>query len=190
MAGDFDKLFGDDWTPQDPEPVRGHVEGAGDELATPFPADADFTSEVENRTPRSLNEKEVKVMNVYSQQEPGMPPQHFVLLKDNRGRRIMIFVGQFEALAIHLAIDGEAPERPMTHDLIPTIIERLGATVDRVIIDDLWNETFYAKVTLTKQDGSTMEIDARSSDAIAIAIRARAPIYMAEAVIEATAPGA
>lgn len=174
--------------PQDPDPVRGHGDEA-DGSTTPFPADADYTSEVENRTPRSLNEKEVKVMNVYAQQEQGVPPQHFVLLRDNRGRRIMIFVGQFEALAIHLAIDGEAPERPMTHDLIPTIIERLGATVERVVIDDLWNETFYAKICLTKQDGSTVEIDARSSDAIAVAVRSRAPIYMAEAVIEATVTG-
>jgi hypothetical protein len=189
VAGDFDKLFGDDWQPQENEPVRGHGEEAGDESRTPFPADPDFTTEIENRTPRSLNEKEVKVMNVYAQQEPGMPPQHFVLLRDNRGRRIMIFVGQFEALAIHLALDGEAPERPLTHDLITTIIERLGATVDRVVIDDLWNETFYAKISVTKPDGNTIEIDARSSDAIAIAIRTRAPIYMAEAVIEATVSG-
>ena len=184
MAGDFDKLFGDDWAPQDPEPVRGHGDDA--ETLLPLPADADYTSEVENRTPRSLNEKEVKVMNVYSQQEPGTPPQHFVLLRDNRGRRIMIFVGQFEALAIHFAIDGEVPERPMTHDLIPAMIERLGGTVDRVVIDDLWNETFYAKIGITKADGTTIEIDARSSDAIAIAVRTKAPIYMAEAVIEAT----
>jgi bifunctional DNase/RNase len=126
---------------------------------------------------------------VYAVQEQGTPPQHFVLLRDNRGRRITIYVGQFEALAIHLALDGEAPERPLTHDLITTVIDRLGATVDRVIIDDLWNETFYAKIGLTKPDGSNVEIDARSSDAIAIAIRARAPIYMAEFVIEQTVTG-
>lgn len=189
MAGDFDKLFGDDWQPQEPESVRGHGDDAGEEARPSFPADPDFTTELENRTPRSLNEKEVKVMNVYAQQEPGVPPQHFVLLRDNRGRRIMIYVGQFEALAIHQALDGETPERPWTHDLITTIIDRLGATVDRVIIDDLWNETFYAKISLSKPDGTTVEIDSRSSDAIAIAVRARAPIYMAEAVIEATVSG-
>jgi uncharacterized protein len=191
VAGDFDKLFGDDWQPQDPDPVRGHGDetGAGSFESFPFSADQDFTTETENRTPRSLNEKEVKVMNVYAQQEQGMPTQHFVLLRDNRGRRITIYVGQFEALAISLAVEGEAPERPMTHDLISTLIERLGASVDRVIIDDLWNETFYAKICIVKPDGSMMEIDARSSDAIAIAIRSRAPIYMAEAVIEATVTG-
>ncbi len=128
-------------------------------------------------------------MNVYAHQEPGMAPQHFVLLRDNRGRRITIYVGQFEALAIHLAKEGDPPERPLTHDLIHTIIERLNATVDRVIIDDLWNDTFYAKITLMKTDGTTADIDARSSDAIAVAIRAHAPIYMAEAVIEATVLG-
>ena len=164
--------------------MRGHGDDA--ESIMPFPADGDYTSETENRTPRSLNEKEVKVMNVYARTQTGMPPQHFVLLRDNHGRRIPIYVGQFEALAIHFAIDGEIPERPMTHDLIPTIIERLGGTVDRVIIVDLWNETFYAKIGIARQDGTTVEIDARSSDAIAIAVRTKAPIYMAEAVIEAT----
>jgi bifunctional DNase/RNase len=192
VAGDFDKLFGDDWQPHDADSVRGRGDDAGGpgslDPFTPFPADQDFTSEIENRTPRTLNEKEVKVMNVYAHQEQGSPPQHFVLLRDNKGRRISIYVGQFEALAIHLA-DGDPPERPFTHDLINTIIERLGGTVDRVIIDDLWNETFYAKISMIKPDGTSIEIDARSSDAIAIAIRARAPIYMAEAVIEATVIG-
>lgn len=187
MAGDFDKLFGDDWQPHDPEQTG---ESGSLDASPPFPVEnKDFTSETENRTPRSLNEKEVKVMNVYAHQEPGMQPQHFVLLKDNRGRRITIYVGQFEAYAIHLALEGDPPERPLTHDLIFSVIERLGATVDRVIIDDLWNETFYAKISLLKHDGGTAEIDARSSDAIAIGIRAHAPIYMAESVIEATVLG-
>ncbi|MGO8670356.1 MAG: bifunctional nuclease family protein [Capsulimonadaceae bacterium] len=193
MAGDFDKLFGDDWQPNEPESLRRRGEDTGEpgsfEAFPAVPSDHDFTSEVENRTPRTLNEKEVKVMNVYAHQEPGMAPQHFVLLRDNRGRRITIYVGQFEALAIHLAKEGDPPERPLTHDLIHTIIERLNATVDRVIIDDLWNDTFYAKITLMKTDGTTADIDARSSDAIAVAIRAHAPIYMAEAVIEATVLG-
>lgn len=185
MAGDFDKLFGDDWQPHDFDPARRGDEGEGAGIeGFPLPADSDFTTETENRTPRTLNEKEVKVVNVYEQRAANVPVQHFVLLRDNRGRRIRIFVGHFEATAISLAVEGEAPERPLTHDLVYTMIERLGGSVDRVIIDDLWNETFYAKICVIKPDGTPLEIDARSSDAIAIGVRARAPIYMAESVIE------
>ncbi len=188
MPGDFDKLFGDDWQPPDFDPEGGRLPsfqdpasaGGGD---TP-PAGGD-TSERENRAPRSLNEKEVKVMGVYMQQDQSTQ-QHFVLLRDNRSRRVPIWVGQFEAWAISFALEGEAPDRPFTHDLIKILLDRLEATVDRVTIDDLWNETFYAKIGVTRPGGETLEIDARPSDAIAIALRSRAPIYMAESVLEAT----
>ena len=181
MPGDFDKLFDDDWRPQEFDPdglasLRDSIsEGSGE------PA-----SENENRAPRSLNEKEVKIMGVYAHQENGTIANHFVLLRDNRGRRVPIFVGQFEAWAISLALEGESPDRPYTHDLIRLLLERLDATIERVVIDDLWNETFYAKIGLVKADGETMELDARPSDAIALALRVRAPIYMAETVLEAT----
>ena len=179
MPGDFDKLFDDDWRPQEADPDGlASLRGAG--------AGSSDTPESENRTPRSLNEKEVKVMGVYAHQDQGTIANHFVLLRDNRGRRVPIFVGQFEAWAISLALEGDAPDRPFTHDLIRLMLERLDATIDRVIIDDLWNETFYAKIGLVKAGGETMEIDARPSDAIALALRVRAPIYMAENVLEAT----
>ncbi|MGI4790828.1 MAG: bifunctional nuclease family protein, partial [Janthinobacterium lividum] len=71
-------------------------------------------------------------------------------------------------------------------DLIRLMLERLDATVERIIIDDLWNETFYAKIGIVKVTGETLELDARPSDAIALALRVRAPIYMAETVLEAT----
>ena len=116
-----------------------------------------------------------------------MPGQHFVLLRDNKGRRAPIWVGQFEAWAISFALEGDAPERPLTHDLFKIMLDRLGASIERVIIDDLWNETFYAKIGVIRPDGETLEIDARPSDAIALALRTRAPIYMAEPVLEATA---
>jgi len=180
VPGDFDKLFDDDWRPQDTDPdglssLRRQTEGSGES-----------TSENENRAPRSLNEKEVKVMGVYAHQDQGTIANHFVLLRDNRGRRVPIFVGQFEAWAISLALEGDAPDRPFTHDLIRLMLDRLEATIERVVIDDLWNETFYAKIGLVKAGGETMEIDARPSDAIALALRVRAPIYMAETVLEAT----
>jgi len=180
VPGDFDKLFDDDWRPQDFDPdglasLRGMGgEGKGE------------SAENENRTPRSLNEKEVKIMGVYAHQNQGTIDNHFVLLRDNRGRRVPIFVGQFEAWAISLALEGDAPDRPFTHDLIRLLLERLDATIERVVIDDLWNETFYAKIGLVKAGGETMDIDARPSDAIALALRVRAPIYMAETVLEAT----
>ncbi len=213
MASDFDKLFGDDWRPQDLESEGGALrggrgsgpEGSGPReggSSSPLPpfsegeglfegeAPPDFTTENENRSLRSLNEKEVKVMGVYRHQDSNidgqMPAQHFVLLRDNRGRRVPIWVGQFEAWAIATTLEGDAPERPMTHDLVKLFLDKLDATIERVIIDDLWNETFYAKIGIVKPGGETLEIDARPSDAIALALRARAPIYMAENVMEST----
>jgi len=209
VASDFDKLFGDDWRPQDLESEsgsswRGRGNDAGDIGAReggasgplPPPSEGeglfeqppapDYTTENENRTQRALNEKEVKVMGVFMHQDSKMPAQHFVLLRDNRGRSVPIWVGQFEAWAIATTLEGDASERPMTHDLFKVLLDKLEATVERVIIDDLWNATFYAKIGLVRADGETMEIDARPSDAIAIALRARAPIYMAENVVEST----
>jgi bifunctional DNase/RNase len=198
VASDFKDLFGDDWKPREFGQPEGKGTGDGDNAPFPeFSAEEDgigpndsrlassgFTSEQENRKRRFLNEKEVKVLGVYMHQEPGMHPQHFVLLRDNKGRKVPIWVGQFEALAISYA--NEFPDRPLTHDLMRTILERLGATVERVIIDDLWRETFYAKISMVKPDGGTVEIDARPSDAIALSLRVKAPIYIAESVLEAT----
>ena len=177
MPGDFDKLFDDEWRPSDLDSEslpRRPKSGEGD------------GPETENNRPRSLHEKEVKVMGVFAHQDQGTVANHFVLLRDNRGRRVPIFVGQFEAWAISLALEGDSPDRPFTHDLLKLILERLDARVEQVIIDDLWNEVFYAKIGLTQKNGEAMEIDARPSDAIALALRSRAPIYMAETVLEAT----
>ncbi len=170
MGNEFKDLFGD-WEPRD----EGRPSG-GDELP----------GEPENRAPRTLNEKEVKVVGVYEKPSagPGMPSQTFVLLQDNSGRKVYIYIGRFEAFSISQSMEGEENERPLTYDLLALMLERLGATIDRVIVDDIWQETFYAKITLV-HDGNSFDIDCRPSDAINIALRARAPIYMAEAVIEA-----
>ncbi len=134
-------------------------------------------------------ELEVRVTGVYERQEPGQPRYTLVELHDNYGRRVPILIGQFEAYSIALALSGSAPQRPLTHDLMRNILDRLGARVDRVVIDDLWRETFYAKIFLVVrknlEDEEEIEIDARPSDAIAIALRFNAPIYMTEAVLEA-----
>ncbi len=173
MGDDFKDLFGD-WRPDE----LGR--GKGDE----------FRSEPENRMRRALNEKEVKIVNVYEAVPDGsagqaVQPQTFVLLRDNRGRELRIYVLRDVALAISLALESETPDRPFTHDLMKNILDRLSVSVERVTIDDLWQETFYARITLDNK-GETLDIDARPSDAIALALRYRAPIYVAEAVLEAT----
>ncbi|MEN3001687.1 MAG: bifunctional nuclease family protein [Armatimonadota bacterium] len=134
-------------------------------------------------------ELEVRITGVYERQEPGQPRYTLVELRDNYGRRVPILIGQFEAYSIAMALSGTAPQRPLTHDLMRNILDRLGARVDRVVIDDLWRETFYAKIFLVVrknlEDEEEIEIDARPSDAIAMAVRFNAPIYMSEAVLEA-----
>ena len=109
------------------------------------------------------------------------------MLRDNRGRKAPIFIGPFETMAIQMALENVAPERPLTHDLLKIAIERMGGKIERITIDDLWQGTFYAKITVTNKDNIDIDIDCRPSDAIAMAIRARAPIYMAEDVIETAA---
>jgi bifunctional DNase/RNase len=186
MADDFRDLF-KNWKPDEDASDPSRREGdeiAFDPNANPY----DTTSETENRAPRALNEKEVKVMGIWGAQDPsnpdGPPKQTFVLLRDNRGRRAPIFIGAFETMAIQMALEGVSPERPMTHDLLKNSIERLGGKIERITIDDLWQGTFYARITVAAKDGSTIDIDGRPSDAIALALRTRAPIYMAEDVIE------
>ena len=190
MANDFRDLFGDNWKPGDPvggggegNAPRPDRSGNGENL----PPDGG-TSEIENRQPRALNEKEVKVMGIWGYQDPqnpeAAPKQTFVLLRDNRGRRVPIFIGPFETMAISMALESVSVDRPLTHDLLKNAIDRLGGTIERITIDDLWQQTFYAKVTVGQKGGDSQDIDARPSDAIALALRARAPIYMAESVIE------
>jgi uncharacterized protein len=171
VENDFKDLFGE-WDP-------------GEGTRTPR---GEPPAEIENRVPRALNEKEVKVLGVY--ERPGASVsgsgQTFVVLQDNRNRKVCIYIGRMEAIAISQTVEGEETERPLTYDLLMLIIEKLGGTVDRVIVDDIWQDTFYAKVSVNGKDGATFDIDCRPSDAINIALRARSPIYMAEAVIEAS----
>jgi uncharacterized protein len=142
-----------------------------------------LTSEIENLRPRTLEEKEVQVMGVYEHQEEGRPPAASVLLRDITGRQVIIWIGRFEAYAISASLEGVSYDRPMTHDLLKSIVDRLGGTVDRIRIDDLWQDTYYAKMAVTR-NGETIEIDCRPSDAIAVALRAKCPIYMAESVLQ------
>ncbi len=94
-----------------------------------------------------------------------------------------IFVGHFEVEALRLKLMDIEVQRPMTHDLLGSIIDNLGASVNRIIVSELKQDTFYAKI-IVDSDGKTFEIDARPSDAIALAVRSGAPIFAEEAVLE------
>jgi uncharacterized protein len=107
-----------------------------------------------------------------------------VILKDKGGERVLpIWVGIFEANAIALQIENVATPRPMTHDLLRNIIADLDGNVERVVVSDLKENTFYAIIHLRVR-GERVAIDARPSDAIALALRTRAPILVEESVID------
>lgn len=118
---------------------------------------------------------------------PSTGGAYAILLKEREGsRRLPIIIGAFEAQAIALEIEGIRPPRPLTHDLIKNIIDNLGASVIEVIVDELRENTFFAKIILDVSS-LTNEIDARPSDAIAIAVRTQAPIFVAESVMDTAA---
>jgi len=107
-----------------------------------------------------------------------------VILKDKDGERVLpIWVGVFEANAIALQIENVATPRPMTHDLLRNIITDLDGQVDRIVVSDLKDNTFFAMIHLTVK-GEGIAVDARPSDAIALALRTRAPILVEESVID------
>jgi bifunctional DNase/RNase len=106
-----------------------------------------------------------------------------VILKDMGGERVLpIWVGIFEANAIALQIENVQTPRPMTHDLLRNVITNLDGSVERIVVSDLKDNTFYAVIYMTVR-GEAVAIDARPSDAIALALRTRSPILVDEAVI-------
>ena len=107
-----------------------------------------------------------------------------IILRDQEGQRVLpIWVGVFEANAIALQIENIATPRPMTHDLLRNVIADLKAQVRKIVVSDLKENTFYALIYLTV-NGDTVAVDARPSDAIALALRVRAPIFVEDAVID------
>lgn len=110
-----------------------------------------------------------------------------VILREADGSRVLIIgIGPLEASAIAMELEGIKPPRPVTHDLMRTLIERFGAQVRRVVINDLREETFYATIDL-ETDNGVIEVDSRPSDAMALALRAKAPIFCSEAVLDLAA---
>jgi uncharacterized protein len=109
--------------------------------------------------------------------------RHVVILKDTEGDRYLpIWIGAWEASAIAMRLQGLAAERPLTHDLFAAALERLGVRVERVVINELTDETYHARIHL-ERDGVQVEVDARPSDALALAVRAEVPIFAADEVL-------
>ena len=115
--------------------------------------------------------------------------RHVVILKEAaRDRYLPIWIGPWEANAIAMKLQGLTPERPLTHDLFATMLDELGARILRVVITALADETFHARILL-ERDGRIMEVDARPSDALALAVRSDVKIFAASTVLEQAALG-
>jgi bifunctional DNase/RNase len=106
-----------------------------------------------------------------------------VVLRSEDGRFLPIYIGLAEAMAINSALKNVIPPRPMTHDLLVDILGKLNARVEKIVIDDLIDNTFYARIVL-RQNDHEVEIDARPSDSIAIAVRIGCPIYVEDKVLD------
>src|ERR1044072_1306445 len=129
-------------------------------------------------------EIEVKIRALMMDPNSGTP---IIILKAGQSdTRLPIWGGAYEANAIALEIEKIAPPRPMTHDLLRNLIVELGLTVDRVVVTSLRENTFYAVIEMTAEDGEAMRLDSRPSDAIALALRADCPIFVDAEVIQAS----
>ena len=107
----------------------------------------------------------------------------FVILRDLEGKRYLpILIGPFEATAIALALEGTAVPRPLSHDLMRTLLESLSAKLEQIIIHDIKDSTFFAKL-IVRSNGEVQEIDARPSDGIALALRMQAPIFVSDRIV-------
>jgi uncharacterized protein len=108
-----------------------------------------------------------------------------VILKEKKGKRLLpIVIGAYEADAIRLKVNGAELPRPLTHDLLVNTISKLGAVLERIVVHKLFQGTFFAKIFLRKKDGSEEEVDARPSDAVALAVRTGAKIYAEEHLLD------
>lgn len=129
-------------------------------------------------------EIEVKIRGLMMDPSSGTP---IIILKDvNSETMLPIWVGAYEANAIALEIEKIAPQRPMTHDLLRNLIVEMGASVERVVVTELRDNTFFAVIEMRNQAGAALSLDSRPSDAIALALRADCPIYVNEEVIRAS----
>jgi hypothetical protein len=129
-------------------------------------------------------EIEVKIRGLMMDPSSGTP---IIILKDiNSETMLPIWVGAYEANAIALEIEKISPQRPMTHDLLRNVILEMGANVERVVVTELRDNTFFAMIIMKDRGGDSVMIDARPSDAIALALRVDCPIFVNEEVIQAS----
>ena len=129
-------------------------------------------------------EIEVKIRGLMMDPSSGTP---IIILKDiNSETMLPIWVGAYEANAIALEIEKISPQRPMTHDLLRNVILEMGANVERVVVTELRDNTFFAMIIMKDRAGDALMIDARPSDAIALALRVDCPIFVNEEVIQAS----
>ena len=129
-------------------------------------------------------EIEVKIRALMMDPNSGSP---IIILKDvNSETMLPIWVGPYEANAIALEIEKIAPQRPMTHDLLRNLIVEMGARVERVVVTELRDNTFFAVIEMSTNDGASVMLDSRPSDAIALALRADCPIFVDLEVIRAS----
>lgn len=127
---------------------------------------------------------EVKIRGLMMDPNSGTP---IVILKDINSETLLpIWVGAYEANAIALEIEKIATQRPMTHDLLRNLIVEMGSRVERIVVTELRDNTFYAVIEIQNSGGETIMLDSRPSDAIALALRADCPIFVSEAVIAAS----
>ncbi len=125
---------------------------------------------------------EMKVLSVIADVSSGFS----MLLTDMDQKVILpVGIGPFEAQSIAIAVQGEEPPRPLTHDLLKSVCDSLGAAVEKVVITDAREGVFYAEVHL-QQDGKSLVLDSRPSDAVALAVRCGCPIYMSPKLVEFT----
>lgn len=124
---------------------------------------------------------QVTIKGVYLiDKTPGPVP--IVLLEDDTKRMMPIYIGISEAISINSALNHDIPPRPMTHDLFVSLLKRIGSTIDDILIDELNQGVYYARMSVS-MDGKRFELDARPSDCIAIALRCGAPIHIRESVM-------
>ncbi len=129
-----------------------------------------------------MEKVQVEILGLSS--SPSTGGAYALLLKESFGvRRLPIIIGSFEAQSIALEIEGIKPPRPLTHDLLKNMVDNLGGTIKEVLIDELTDNTFFAKI-LIEVSSLSNEIDARPSDAIALAVRAGSPIFVSEEVMK------
>ncbi len=115
--------------------------------------------------------------------DPATKAPILILRDEEKGRTVPIWIGIFEATSILSKLEGVKPPRPMTHDLLKNVLESLGGILEKVVIHDLRNNTYIAKLVV-KVNEEVLEIDSRPSDAIALALRTNSPVYMEEDIIE------